>query len=232
MHPATRVERGEARGQPGPGRRTVEPARGDHDRVLRDAADALPRLRDLDDAHAGDPGVLRVHHGQLLAGGGTNQLADPGQVTGLRGHQLEAERSRIGDGVPHAAVRHVNRQRAEPLDLQRRVQPVGETRDVLELHPLDLAVPAAGRDVDRATGRLEAERRHRLDHLDHAGLEQDRRDADRVRTGHRGVLGRLHDHVAEGAVGARRRQDHVRVDRDTPARLVEEQPADRVVRSE
>ena len=189
--------------------------------------------RDLDDAHAGDVRRSRdARPGSCSRAAARISSPTRDRSRASAGVELEAERLGVRDRVPHAAVRHVDRQRPEALDLERRVEPVGKARHVLELDPLDLAVSAAGRDVDRAAGRLQAERRHRLDHLDHARLEQHRRDADRVRAGHRGVFGRLHDHVAERAVRARRGQDHVRVDRDAPARLVKEQAADRVVRPE
>ena len=80
--------------------------------------------------------------------------------------------------------------------------------------------------------RLQPQRRLRLAHLDHPGLEQHGRDAHRVRARHRRILGRLHDDVAGGAVGPQRRHDQVRVHRDATARLAEQQPPKRVVRAQ
>ena len=54
LHQPTGVEDGEPRREAGAGGRAVEPARRDDDRVPGHLADALPGLRDLDDAHAGD----------------------------------------------------------------------------------------------------------------------------------------------------------------------------------
>ena len=85
---------------------------------------------------------------------------------------------------------------------------------------------AAGRArLDDSARSLEPHDRLRLAHLDHPGLEQHGRRADRVRPGHGRVLGRLHDDEAGVAVVARRRHDEVRVARDAPARLAQEHAA-------
>ena len=90
-----------------------------------------------------------------------------------------------------------------PVDVERRVEAVGEARHVRQLDALAAAVAAARGHLDDACRRLEAQRRLRLVHLDHAGLEQHGRDADRVRARHRRVLGRLHDDVARVAIRTR-----------------------------
>ena len=64
------------------------------------------------------------------------------------------------------------------------------------------AVAARRPRLDDAAGRFEPHDRLGLAHLDHAGLEQDGRRADRVRAGHGRVLGRLHDDEAGVAVRA------------------------------
>ena len=203
---------------------------GDDDGVLRDPADALPRLGDLDDAHARDVGVLRVGARQLLARRARMQLADAGQVAGLRRRELESERRRS------AMAYHMPPYATSTLRVPSPSTSSGASRRSAKQGTFSSSTHSTlpsrqpRRDVDRAAGRLEAEDRHGLDHLDHARLEEHGGDADRVRAGHRRVLGRLHDHVAGRAVRAGRGQDHVGVDRDAPARLVEEQAADRVVR--
>src|SRR5262249_42730855 len=58
---AARVQRRHPCGEAGAGRAAIEPTWSDDDSILRDAADAPPRLGDLDDAHTCDLGVLRMH---------------------------------------------------------------------------------------------------------------------------------------------------------------------------
>ena len=227
-HQPAGVQRGHPGREPGAGRRAVEPARRDDDGVSADRADALPRLGDLDDADAGDVGVLGVGAGELLARRGPDPLAGQRQVARLARLDREAERGGVGDRVPHAAVGDVDRERAEALDLERRVEPVGERGDVRDLDALAAAVAARGPGLDDAARRLEPQHRLGLAHLDHAGLEQHGRGADRVRARHGRVLGRLHDDEAGVAVGPRRRHDQVRVAGDAAARLVQEQLAQAV----
>jgi hypothetical protein len=169
---------------------------------------------------------------QLLARCDTDALACHGEVSCLSRLEREAECVRIGDRVPHAAERHVDRQRPEPVYLERCVEVLGEARDVGQLHALALPVRASRRHFDDAGRRFEPERRLRLLHLHHSRLEQHRDDAHRVRARHRGVLGRLHDDVARVAVLARRRHDQVRVHGDASAGLAKQQPAERVVARE
>ena len=126
---------------------------------------------------------------------------------------------RVGDRVPHAAEGDVDGEHAEPVDVELRVESVREAWDVRQLDALAFAVAARRANLDDAGGCFEPQRRLRLVHLDHPGLEQHGRDADRVRARHRRILGRLHDDVARVAVGARRRHDQVRVHRDAATRL-------------
>ena len=94
---------------------------------------------------------------------------------------------------------------------------------------LDAAVLTVRANLDDARGRLQAKNRLGLDHLDHAGLEQNGRDADRVRARHQRILGRLHDHEAVVAVGALRGDDQVRVSRNRAARLAQQEATKTVV---
>ena len=150
-HETAGVQRRHPRGEPRAGSGTVEPAGRDDDRVPRHLPYAAPRLGDLDDAHSGDLRVLRVYARQLLARRRADQLADARQLARLGRLEREPERGRIGDRVPHAAERDVDRDRAEPVDLERRVDPVGEARHVRQLDRLALARP----------GRRRAPRRRR-----------------------------------------------------------------------
>ena len=94
------------------------------------------------------------------------------------------------------------------------------------------AVLAMRRDLDQTGRRLEPEDRLGLPQLEEAALEQHRRDADRVRAGHRRVLGRLHDDVARVAVVSRRGDEQVCVLGDRAARLAQQEPPQRVVGGE
>ena len=71
---------------------------------------------------------------------------------------LEAECLCVRDHVPHAAVGNVHCERSELFDLERRVEPFGEARDVRELDRLAAAVatrrarPRPRRPAPRAEG--------------------------------------------------------------------------------
>ena len=105
---------------------------------------------------------------------------------GLGRLEREAERVRVGDRVPHAAEGNVDGEGSD--DSTSSVASSRSTKQgtFVELDALAAAVAAARVDLDEAGRRLEAKRRLGLVHLDHAGLEQDGRDADRVRARHRG----------------------------------------------
>jgi hypothetical protein len=225
---AARVEHGEARGEAGSCCGTVEPPRRHDDGIPAHVADSLPRLGDLDDADACDLGVLRMDARELVPRRSSDPLAGQREVAGFIRFDREAELLGVRNRVPHAAVGDVDRNRADPVDLERRIQPVGEARDVGELDALDAAVAACRACLDHPAGRLQPHDRLRLAHLHHPGLEQDGRRADRVRAGHGRILGRLHDDEPGIAVGAGGRHDQVRVASDAAARLAEEQLAQRV----
>ena len=107
-HESSRMEYGHSSREARTGRGAVEATRGDDDSVLRRFTHSLPRAGELDDAHTGDGFVLRVATRQLLAGGLPDPLTGDGQVPGLRRFQAEAQRFRISDRVPHAAVGDIN----------------------------------------------------------------------------------------------------------------------------
>ena len=108
-------------------------------------------------------GVLGMDARQLLARRDADLLAGARESSArLRRLEREPERRRVGDRVPHAAEGDVDRQRAEPVDLERGVEPVGEARDVRQLDALALAVRAAApsprrrRQAPRAAGSSRA----------------------------------------------------------------------------
>ena len=124
--------------------------------------------------------------GQLLRGGGLDQLGDPRDVARPRRDEPEAERLRVRDHVEHPAVRDVDDDRADVRDLDGDVEVGRERGHVAERHPGDLAVRAVRADPDEAGRRLEDQLGDRLGHRQHPGLEQRGDHADRVRAGHAG----------------------------------------------
>jgi hypothetical protein len=63
---------------------------------------------------------------QLLLRGGLDQLGDSHDVAALVARQLEAERSGVRDRVEHAAVRHIDLDRAKAGHLNRSIKVDGE----------------------------------------------------------------------------------------------------------
>ena len=92
---------------------------------------------------------------QLLARSDPDALADVAELARLGGLERESKRLRVGDRVPHAAEGDVDRDRAEPFDLERRIEVRGKRRHVLELDALDPAVAAARPHLDRPRRRLQ-----------------------------------------------------------------------------
>ena len=93
----------------------------------------------------------------------------------------------------------------------------------------DLACGTPGLDLDEATGGLEREVGHRLDHGHETGLEHDGSDAHGVGARHRRRVHGLHDdetHLRSRVPG---RHEQVDVPEDTSTRLVEQQVAQRSV---
>ena len=216
----------EPRREAGAGGRAVEPAGRDDDGVPRHLADAPPGLRDLDDAHAGDRRILRMDAlgaARAPRRGSPRRRARVARLLAARARSRARSRRRSRTTCRRRRRRRVIR--AEALDLELRVELPDEARHVRELDALALAVAAGGARLDDAAGRLEPHDRLRLAHLDHPGLEQHGRRADRVRAGHGRVLGRLHDDEAGVAVRPRRRHDEVGVARDASARLAQQQRA-------
>ena len=119
------------------GRAAVEATRRDNDRVPRSFTHSPPRAGELDDAHTGDGFVLRVAAHQLLTGCLPYPFTSDGQVPGLRRFQAEAQRFRISDRVPHAAVGDINGDRSGSCELQWGIELVSKRRHVVERHVRD-----------------------------------------------------------------------------------------------
>ena len=120
-------------------------------------------------------------------------------------------------------------ERGEARNLERRVKPIGEGGHVLNSYALRLAVAAFGRDSDEPAGRFEREARFGLLHRQNAGVEQNGRDANRVRTGHRRRILGLHDdetHLRPRVLGW---HEQIDVPKDPAARLIEEEIAQRPI---
>ena len=172
-------------------------------------------------------------HGSCSRAASADQLADARQVARLATARARS-RARRASAIAYHMPPYATSTVSVPSPRPRAARRAGRRSTARSSSSTHSTFPSrhAARDLDDARRRLEPERRLRLAHLDHARLEQHRRDADRVRARHRRILGRLHDDVADGAVRARRRHDQVRVHRDAPARLAEEQPPERVVRAQ
>ncbi len=93
--------------------------------------------------------------GQLVARRQANLLADDREVAGLVGRHREAEPGGIDDGVEHAAIGGVERDGAEPLDLDLGVQPIDESRHIGDLDRAAAAVAAPRAGSDRPRRRVE-----------------------------------------------------------------------------
>ena len=160
---------------------------------------------------------------ELRARRGADLLADRADVPRLVRRDPEPQRLRVHQRVVHAAVGHVDPDRARALDLDGRVEVLDEGRDVPELHLQDPPAAALAGEVDETGGGLEGEPGHRLAHRQDPGLEDHRHRGDGVGAGHGRVLFRLHDDVAEGGLGVVRREHQVRAVDGGAAGLVEEE---------
>ena len=113
-----------------------------------------------------------MHTDQLLARGRPDQFADSRQLACLVRLDRKPERCCIRDRVPHAAVRNVDVDRPELVDLERRAELRDERRDIRQLDPLDAAVAACCPHLDDPARSLEPQHRLGLGHLDESRLEQ------------------------------------------------------------
>ena len=130
----------------------------------------------------------------------------------------QPELRQLDDRVEVPAEAQVVADGAETRHFDARVPAHQEGGDIADRHRFGVAV--AHRDLrdHKARGGVQTDGGHRLGHLDHPGLDQDRRGADGAVPAHRqqagdldvehapvriGPGGRLQDHAAHGAVAAR-----------------------------
>ena len=91
----------------------------------------------------------------MLARRQADALAGQRELARLAGLDREAEGGRIGDGVEHAAVGHVDDRGPRPSTSSEGLDAVGVTGDVGELDRLAAAVAAGRAHLDDAAGRLQ-----------------------------------------------------------------------------
>ena len=116
-----------ARGAP------VGSARRDDARIARDLADSFERTVELDNGDASNFWVFRMDDAELLASGEPDFLACHRQLACLGSFNIESKLRRVHDRVEHPSVCDIDSDRAQPRHLDRRIQPIHEARDVLEL---------------------------------------------------------------------------------------------------
>ena len=116
-----------------------------------------------------------------------------------------------------------------PSTSSLRIELVGEARHIGDGDALGLAVAALRHDLDQAARRFEHQPRLGLGHRHDAGVEQHRRDADRVRARHRRRVLGLHDDEAHLRLAGPSAAQQVDVPEDAAARLVQHEVAQRLV---
>lgn len=145
----------------------------------------------------------------LLTGCQGQHLSELDDVTPLIGGEPQSELRGVGDRVEHAAPRDVGPDGPDAGYLNRDVEMRGICRHVAEGDRSRFPVVNGRADLDEPCGRLESESGDGLGDLNHAQLNERRRDADRVGTRHRRILDMFHDHVAELCCGIVGRQHQV-----------------------
>jgi hypothetical protein len=173
-----------------------------------------------------------MHEADLRVGGVGDPDAQPRDVVGLVLADAQTQAGGVDDNEAVAAEGRIDREGAQPLDLDRRPEPGRERWQVPHRDPFGLAVPALRPDRDQPPRRLERQFGDRFGHRQDAAVEQDRRDADRVRPRHRRRVLGLHDQ--EGGIGARilGRNQKVHMAEHAAARLVQHELPQRLVRGE
>ena len=151
------------------------------------------------------------------------------QVARLGGFEREAEGCGIDDDEAVAAIGGVDGQRPAAVEFEPGIQDPCEGRDVAQQNSLRLAVAAFGAHRDEAARRFQDQFGDRLLHRQDAAVEQNGRDADRVRAGHRRRILRLHDDEAHLRVRVLRRDQQVDMPEYPAARLVQEEIPQRAV---
>ena len=204
-HQPARVQRRQPRGQPGAGRRAVEPARA---RRRPRSASSRPTpchgaaiWTMLTPAISGFSGCDARAAARARRCGSARRRASSSRASD--GSSAKPSAARVGDRVPHAAVGDVDPSVPSPSTSSGASRRSAKRGDVRQLDAL--AAPVAARRA-RPRRRRPAPRAGRPSRARAAstmpGLEQHGRDADRVRAGHGRILGRLHDDEAGVAVRA------------------------------
>src|SRR3954454_7315884 len=143
--------------------------------------------------------------------------------------ELHAELCRIGEDVVAAAVGDVHVDVAEPGHMERHVECLDERWDAVEGDALAATVATGRRDADQARRGFQHNLGLRLDHRDHAGLQQRGDHADRVRTAHGvGAVG-LTDDEPGVRLGIYRREHKIGTGLWSTTRLEAQELADRIV---
>jgi hypothetical protein len=131
---------------------------------MHDRAVAIGRIRRLwpraehDEADGRRLGHRRVAHGDLFVRGALDPAAELDHVAHLVRPDSKAAAGRIDQAEPVAAPGDVDRQRTQPIDLERMVEMQGEARHELERDPLAPALSALGFGHHQAGGSVERAR--------------------------------------------------------------------------
>ncbi len=212
----------------GPGGRIIpiERARRDHDRILAIRPGRNRRGREFQNADSSDLRVLGVDDRKLLACRSFDHLASANDLRTLTRNDFQTGLRGIDDRVPHAAIRNIESHRADMGNFDHPIEMHRECRAISEGHPGDLAMGAGGSHIDQTGRRFQHQPRFRLMHRQHAGFEQHRDDADRVRSGHRRIFDLLHDDESGICRGIGGWQQDIAAESGIAARLPQHEPAD------
>ncbi len=204
-----------------PGGRTVpvEVAARHRHRVSAIDPGRIGHARQLGNGRSGQLGMQRMHNGQLLVRCRSDHLAGPGDLRAVLGPKIDTEHVGVGDHVEHAAPGHVDEHPTVfgNVDLGIEVQRKGG--NVAKRHPGHLAAPTMSSDLDQPGRGIQREFGDRLDHLDHARLQQSGDDTDRVASRHRRIFALFHDDETGIGLGVAGRHDHIATEAGVAARL-------------
>ena len=165
--------------------------------------------------------VFRMRNGKLLSRGGFDHFADSGDVFPLVGSQAKPEGLRVRDHVDHAPVSDVHRRRSQIRHFDHPVEIDREGRNVLEGDADHFPIFDLGFHPDQAGRSVQLQPDDSFLRGHHPGLDEHRHDADRVRSGHRRILGLLHDDETRVRLRIRGRKNQVAVGRRISARLAQ-----------
>ena len=132
----------------------------------------------------------------------------------------------VHHGIEVAAEGEAVRHGAPPRHQHRVVEAYRVRRHVFDRHRVGVAVGDRHPRGDEPRRGVQANRGDRLDHLDHAGLDQHRRHTDGAVAAHRQAPGHLDEYDPDVRVGPCRRLQDRAAHGAVPARFPHEQPAD------